>query len=112
MRDVGIDQMEDEGRVEEHSGEKVGCTEVRHFRDCWECSTVVRWRLRDESRGNYRDIQTDLSFLADWSRKSMAQRQLVVVSGRNQESVGVKHCAGYKICCLSWFRDCAMMAQA
>jgi len=33
--------MEDEGGVEEDSGKQVGGTEVRHFRDCWEFSTVV-----------------------------------------------------------------------
>lgn len=36
MRNVGVDQMEDEGRVQEDCGKQVGCAEVRHFRECWE----------------------------------------------------------------------------
>ena len=33
--------MKDEGGVEEDSGKQVGCTEVRHFCDCWEFSNIV-----------------------------------------------------------------------
>jgi hypothetical protein len=41
MRDIRIYQMENEGRVEKDSGKKVGCAEVRHFRDGWEFSRIV-----------------------------------------------------------------------
>jgi hypothetical protein len=42
--------MEDEGGVEEDSGKQVGGTEVRHFRDCWEFSTVVSCSFEMEGR--------------------------------------------------------------
>lgn len=46
MGDVGIDQMEDEGWIEEDSRQEVGGAEVWHFRDCWEFATVVSWSFK------------------------------------------------------------------
>ena len=73
MRDVGVNQMEDEGRVQEDCGKQVGCTEVRHFRECWESSGKSQLELGGDRYSTYKDIQTDLSFVLGWRRKSMAQ---------------------------------------
>lgn len=50
MRNVGVDQMEDEGGVQEDCGKQVGCTEVRHFRECWEPSGKSQLELEGDSR--------------------------------------------------------------
>jgi len=36
MRNIGIDQMEDESGVEEYCRKQVGGTESWHSGDCWE----------------------------------------------------------------------------
>lgn len=64
MRNIGIDQMENEGGVEEYGWKQVGGTESRHSGDCWEFSPDCQPSHLDGRKNTYNDIHAELSLLA------------------------------------------------